>query len=441
VLWRPWVLAGLLFAVASSAPTAAQAASTPAYTEHPPILIESDQDFLLPGRGWTGGVGTKDLPYMISGWEIDVSKTTPGIPMKKGTGIAISNTTAYVVILDVKMTGDSSDAFGVYLSNAPNVRMQGLEVTGFKGGVSASSSARVEAKDLKMSLRGGVAVDLRESGGARLSNVNASGAGVGLRVVKSENVEARSIDVLYTAELPFYSLLVSESGGFLIDRARFASPFNYLWVGDAPGARFSGLVSDSRSTWIQMSGSRDAVIANSTMPGLSFLSASSPGLRIENSTFKQSRSSLDIQLSGTKGAILRGIQLEGCSSGVLIQSDNVLVEDSTFARCHTAINILATNTTVRRNHFEANEAYAVIVSAHAEKVRLQQNTFHMNRPADVLVAGRPQDVVIEGSPDINVQRRTFAGAPGPDALGVLALVALAALLVRRRSGTMAPQRE
>ncbi|MGQ0535603.1 MAG: right-handed parallel beta-helix repeat-containing protein [Methanobacteriota archaeon] len=58
-------------------------------TPHPPIRIEGDAGFLLPGSGVVGGTGTSADPFRIEGWDI----TPQGVD-----GIFVSGTTAHVVI-------------------------------------------------------------------------------------------------------------------------------------------------------------------------------------------------------------------------------------------------------------------------------------------------------------------------------------------------------
>lgn len=56
---------------------------------HPPIIVESDADFLSPLSGVTSGRGTPEDPYVIEGWSV--------VPVA-GYGIRISNTQAHVIV-------------------------------------------------------------------------------------------------------------------------------------------------------------------------------------------------------------------------------------------------------------------------------------------------------------------------------------------------------
>lgn len=87
------------------------------YVLHAPIRINSNEDFTSE-NGVVSGSGTKDDPYIISGWEIDAHGA--------GTAICIGNTTAYFVVEDCYLQNTSyeyspySEGTGILLYNVTN---------------------------------------------------------------------------------------------------------------------------------------------------------------------------------------------------------------------------------------------------------------------------------------------------------------------------------
>lgn len=94
---------------------------------HPPMIILSDQDFVLPGSGVTSGSGTLQDPYVIEGWDI-----TP-VPFAADNGILIENTTAHLVIRNVdvhgvRTQGGSTGGTGMMLLNVSNVTIEDARI-------------------------------------------------------------------------------------------------------------------------------------------------------------------------------------------------------------------------------------------------------------------------------------------------------------------------
>ncbi len=88
-----------------------------AYTSHSPIRINSNSDF-TSDNGVVSGSGTKDDPYIISGWDIDAHGA--------GTAIYIGNTTAYFVVKNCNLhntsyhSSDYEEGSGIMLYNVIN---------------------------------------------------------------------------------------------------------------------------------------------------------------------------------------------------------------------------------------------------------------------------------------------------------------------------------
>ncbi len=87
------------------------------YTSHDVIRINSNADFTSQ-NGVVGGSGTKDDPYIISGWDIDAHGDW--------SGIGISQTTAYFVIKDCYIHNASE---GISFYNAENGTVKNVTVS------------------------------------------------------------------------------------------------------------------------------------------------------------------------------------------------------------------------------------------------------------------------------------------------------------------------
>lgn len=92
------IISGTMIFALSSLP-----AKTEAYTTRGPIIIVGDGQF-TPANGVVSGSGAPADPYIISGWQITVAS---------GTGIAISETTSYFMIVDVQINGTAASAGSV----------------------------------------------------------------------------------------------------------------------------------------------------------------------------------------------------------------------------------------------------------------------------------------------------------------------------------------
>jgi parallel beta-helix repeat protein len=103
-----FLIASALVVITASIPGSSQAR-----TIHMPIVIDGNGDF-LPSNGVRGGSGVEDDPFIISDWNIQVSS---------GVGIAVTNTTAFFIIVDVQVNGTAyqpSDTYAVYIHNSAN---------------------------------------------------------------------------------------------------------------------------------------------------------------------------------------------------------------------------------------------------------------------------------------------------------------------------------
>jgi len=86
--------------------------------DHAPICIWGDSDFTA-ANGVTGGSGTQDDPYIISGWSIDDPSTD--------YGIYIDHTTSYFIIRGCVI--ERARNAGIYLNSVENGRIEGCELS------------------------------------------------------------------------------------------------------------------------------------------------------------------------------------------------------------------------------------------------------------------------------------------------------------------------
>lgn len=110
----------------------------PVCSPHPSIRITEDagdRGFVLeagtptyrPGSGVVAGLGTEENPYLITGWCIDGGALYGSIGPKQDQGILIEDTSAHVVLDDVRVSGQPGS--GILLSNAENVTIRDVNVS------------------------------------------------------------------------------------------------------------------------------------------------------------------------------------------------------------------------------------------------------------------------------------------------------------------------
>ncbi|MFQ5883858.1 MAG: right-handed parallel beta-helix repeat-containing protein, partial [Thermoplasmata archaeon] len=100
-----------------------------AYTPHSPIQILGNGDF-TPANGVSSGTGTAADPFIIEGWEINVTSGA-------GAGIQILYTDAHFIIHDsfIHGPGKMSAEKGIILQGASNGTIQNTTLTGLETGI------------------------------------------------------------------------------------------------------------------------------------------------------------------------------------------------------------------------------------------------------------------------------------------------------------------
>ncbi len=174
-----------------------------AYTPHPVIAINGNQDF-TPANGVTGGSGTPSDPYVIEGWEI-VSFTADNI--------RIENTDAHFVIKSVFVHSNSSffrGNSGIVLVNVTNGGIRDSQVSENNAGISIARSSHIDVSQNSVTSNGGYPLTWRGGDGIRVAsstdvrivgnNVSGNGAtfasdSAGIEIASSDGVHVASNEV------------------------------------------------------------------------------------------------------------------------------------------------------------------------------------------------------------------------------------------------------
>jgi parallel beta-helix repeat protein len=125
----------------------AAASSTTPLTNHNGIAIHSDKEF-TSANGVVSGSGTSADPFVIAGWDIDVSADPVPVILSSGTVIAgmfIANTTSYVMVKNVQVHSSIPGWWlnqGIVLWNTTNVLVESSRVWNGNHGVALIAASR-----------------------------------------------------------------------------------------------------------------------------------------------------------------------------------------------------------------------------------------------------------------------------------------------------------
>lgn len=108
-------------AATSPAEDARAAPRLPATLPSPPILVVGVGS-LTVGNGIVGGSGTASDPFLVSGWEVDLTATTVGSAYAARDAITVKDTSAHVLVKGNVVKG--APGAGILVQNAPNVRVE-----------------------------------------------------------------------------------------------------------------------------------------------------------------------------------------------------------------------------------------------------------------------------------------------------------------------------
>src|SRR5438874_11468296 len=132
-------------------------ATAAALTPHSAIFINGNADFTA-ANGVTGGTGTASDPYVIAGWDINVSQSPWHGQYYNGPypGIGISNTDAHFVVLNVNIHGlectcDGAAAIDIDFINVTNAVVETSTLTSSNQAIYAWGSANLIFKENSLS--------------------------------------------------------------------------------------------------------------------------------------------------------------------------------------------------------------------------------------------------------------------------------------------------
>src|SRR2546425_978408 len=146
---------------------------------HQPILINGDSGFVL-SNGVVQGSGSRQDPYVISGWDIDSSSAN---------GIDVRNTNAAFVIRNVSIHSGTSTYIGVRLDHTHHATLANSTIHGNSEGVQAiySNNTIIDGNDVSSNNAAGIDVGL-VSVNAMITRNLASGETDGITFSDSYNI-------------------------------------------------------------------------------------------------------------------------------------------------------------------------------------------------------------------------------------------------------------
>ena len=125
-------------------PTTQEGRASSHFVPHAPIVIANDSEF-TGENGVSGGSGTADDPYVITGWEI--SKSTGEVTVG---GIAILDTKAHVIIRDVYIHSLPTSS-GIFLDGVSNATIEGAIVWDARWGIAISDAHSITIRESDIS--------------------------------------------------------------------------------------------------------------------------------------------------------------------------------------------------------------------------------------------------------------------------------------------------
>ena len=159
---------------------------------HPPIYITGDADFLMPGSGVTGGMGTPADPYIIEGWSI-----APELPGDHGTsrsfGVLIKDVTRSFVLLNLSVHPGFDT--GILIASAVDANLENVRISGTAGSALAATNARLHARGVTVTDSGG-GITITDSPESYLKDVSLTGNHVqaaALSITNSGTVQASDV--------------------------------------------------------------------------------------------------------------------------------------------------------------------------------------------------------------------------------------------------------
>jgi len=151
-----------------------------AYTMHDPIYIDGNADLLKDNSstGISWGSGTAYDPYIIEGWDIDVSSAN---------GIEIRNTSAHLTIMNCYVHDSGVAGSGIYLYGCVNGIVKENTCSSNDFGIHLSSSSDVTLSNNNCSSNNHYGIRLNFSSDNTLNNNTCSNNGCGIYLSSSSD--------------------------------------------------------------------------------------------------------------------------------------------------------------------------------------------------------------------------------------------------------------
>ncbi len=356
------------------------------YTPHARILINGDADF-TPANGVTGGSGTPSDPFVIEGWDVNVSS---------GSGIRVANTRAAFSIRNVSVRGS---LYGIHLVNVTNARVENSMANGTSwwGLYAENAPGVVVLNNTVTSSYNGIGVSGSPGSLVRGSVINQT-----LQV---------GIQLLSTSDIVVEANNISAS-----------------WIGiDVESTDRAGIYGNSlwRSTdGVVLHESTYATMRNNTFAG--------GGVRLQGSELDHFRSH-DIDLTNTvSGKPIRyvrdrdGATIDGLPTGQLIVANCTAptVANVTVSGTDVGLGLYFVERANVTGNTITNNSAAGLILFHAGNSTVVGNNLSGNSAGGLTY---PRNVIVDSSWNVLLERNNASSSPG---IGIRVQRTMGANLVR-----------
>jgi parallel beta-helix repeat protein len=157
-----------------------------AYTPHDPISINGDDDFAAQAasEGWPGD-GSEGNPYVIEGYEINATFAH---------GIAISNTEAHFIIINIIISGGQVQFSGIFFNIMSNGTIEDCDFSNNDKGVWIQESKNVIIVNCSFQFSNNFDVDITYSTNISLFNNIMNTNGITISGFEIEDMNSHNID-------------------------------------------------------------------------------------------------------------------------------------------------------------------------------------------------------------------------------------------------------
>ena len=160
----------------------------PGLTQHDPIYIGSNSDFIIGQNGVVSGSGTSTDPYTIENWDINASSAN---------GISVENTDVYFIIRNcVIHDGKSNNKHGIYFYNVQNGKIQNITSYNNHYGIVFDYSSKNNLSDnyIYNNPNYGIHLCFSSNNNLNANHVYNNSAGIGLWYSSNNKLRNNTID-------------------------------------------------------------------------------------------------------------------------------------------------------------------------------------------------------------------------------------------------------